>query len=177
MCLYQRASIKSISQTHRASWLTFLLHVSGWVGGFGPVRLFSTFPVSLSCQRHSLNLQRDVTKVFIYFKRTLQKSVWTWKCVRGSASPWKKCSLDGCWSSVPADTFWWWWCCEGTLLSSCLFPGGDGAGTVFAICWFDRPVGVRGATVSSRIRLSWKKSRKKYLDSWWTMNIPHPQSS
>lgn len=80
--------------------------------------------------------------------------------VSTSCSPWKKCSFDACWSSFPVEIFWPL-CCRGTFFPFVL--SFSVPGEVVAVCpdtWFNRPVGLRGVTVSSRIRLSWKKHRE-----------------
>lgn len=70
-----------------------------------------------------------------------------------SLSPWKKCSLDACWSSFPVEILWllnW----TGILFPFFSFSGEDEVGPDWSACGFNKPVGLRGVTVSSRIFLS-----------------------
>lgn len=82
-------------------------------------------------------------------------------CIFAWISPWKKCSLEACWSSFPVEIVWPF-CCWGTFLTSVsLFSGADKVVPVCPDCWLNKPEGLRGVTVSSRILLSWKMYRNK----------------
>lgn len=70
-------------------------------------------------------------------------------------SPWKKCSFEACCSSFSAGILWLSFCRSAFPLPASSFPGGEGVATVWPGSWFNKPAGVKGVTVSSRILLSW----------------------
>lgn len=91
------------------------------------------------------------------------------KCISVHILPWKKCSFDACWSSFPAALLWLFFCRGAFPLSVSLFPWAEGVFPVWPNCWFNKPVGVRHVTVSSRILLSWNiyKTCQTYRRSVW----------